>query len=149
MKGYRDDRDALRHENEQLEAERDDAERALAEQKARAAEAERELASQRAELAAKEAELARLTPAPAPVATADGDVVCPACGRENQQHYKFCLGCGTELGAARPVQRALAPHAAGTPNLAGAPAKSGSAVPMFVLIAVALIGGAVYILLAR
>jgi len=33
-------------------------------------------------------------------------ISCPKCGKENQDHYKFCLGCGNELprdaGAARP-----------------------------------------------
>ncbi len=24
-------------------------------------------------------------------------IVCPKCGKENQDHYKFCLGCGNEL----------------------------------------------------
>ena len=24
-------------------------------------------------------------------------IVCPNCSRENEDHYKFCLGCGTEL----------------------------------------------------
>lgn len=24
-------------------------------------------------------------------------IVCPKCGKENQDHYKFCLGCGSEL----------------------------------------------------
>jgi pSer/pThr/pTyr-binding forkhead associated (FHA) protein len=24
-------------------------------------------------------------------------IVCPRCNKENQDHYKFCLGCGTEL----------------------------------------------------
>jgi pSer/pThr/pTyr-binding forkhead associated (FHA) protein len=24
-------------------------------------------------------------------------IVCKACGKENQDHYKFCLGCGAEL----------------------------------------------------
>jgi hypothetical protein len=28
--------------------------------------------------------------------------VCNRCGKENQDHYKFCLGCGAELTAARP-----------------------------------------------
>lgn len=26
-------------------------------------------------------------------------IVCPNCGRKNENHYKFCLGCGTELSA--------------------------------------------------
>ncbi|MCK5799766.1 MAG: FHA domain-containing protein [Deltaproteobacteria bacterium] len=24
-------------------------------------------------------------------------IICPQCGKENQDHYKFCLGCGAEL----------------------------------------------------
>lgn len=24
-------------------------------------------------------------------------IICPKCGKENQDHYKFCLGCGAEL----------------------------------------------------
>ncbi len=28
--------------------------------------------------------------------------VCHRCGKENQDHYKFCLGCGAELTAAGP-----------------------------------------------
>src|SRR6185295_5755765 len=24
-------------------------------------------------------------------------IVCPRCSKENQDHYKFCLGCGAEL----------------------------------------------------
>ncbi|RLB59014.1 MAG: phosphopeptide-binding protein [Deltaproteobacteria bacterium] len=27
---------------------------------------------------------------------------CPACGKHNQLHYKYCLGCGAELGSAGP-----------------------------------------------
>jgi len=27
----------------------------------------------------------------------DSVIVCPRCGKENQDHYKFCLGCGAEL----------------------------------------------------
>jgi len=35
-------------------------------------------------------------------------IVCPRCSKENQDHYKFCLGCGSELprdsaAAARPA----------------------------------------------
>src|SRR5438045_2830040 len=26
-------------------------------------------------------------------------IVCNRCGKENQDHYKFCLGCGAELTA--------------------------------------------------
>jgi pSer/pThr/pTyr-binding forkhead associated (FHA) protein len=29
--------------------------------------------------------------------------VCNRCGKENQDHYKFCLGCGAELSAAKPA----------------------------------------------
>lgn len=28
-------------------------------------------------------------------------IICPHCGRENEDHYKFCLGCGSQLP--RPV----------------------------------------------
>jgi hypothetical protein len=43
--------------------------------------------------------------------------VCNRCGKENQDHYKFCLGCGAELVAAPTFRldqksfraRALAP----------------------------------------
>lgn len=30
-------------------------------------------------------------------------LVCSRCGRENQEHYKFCLGCGSELSRDAPV----------------------------------------------
>jgi pSer/pThr/pTyr-binding forkhead associated (FHA) protein len=33
-------------------------------------------------------------------------IVCPRCSKENQAHYKFCLGCGTEL----PRNAAQAPN---------------------------------------
>ncbi len=34
-------------------------------------------------------------------------ITCQKCGKENQDHYKFCLGCGAELtrDAAKPVGR--------------------------------------------
>jgi pSer/pThr/pTyr-binding forkhead associated (FHA) protein len=32
-------------------------------------------------------------------------IVCNRCGKENQDHYKFCLGCGAELTAATGGQR--------------------------------------------
>lgn len=44
-------------------------------------------------------------------------IICPNCDRENEDHYKFCLGCGTELsGSARipspTTQKDAAPTAA-------------------------------------
>lgn len=55
-------------------------------------------------------------------------IVCPNCGRENENHYKFCLGCGTELSAADaqptnpPVATPdVAPKAAGLKTPAPAP----------------------------
>ncbi|MEI8257155.1 MAG: zinc-ribbon domain-containing protein, partial [Deltaproteobacteria bacterium] len=48
-------------------------------------------------------------------------ISCPKCGKENQDHYKFCLGCGNELPrdghGARPFQP--------TPP-AGVPAQGGA-----------------------
>lgn len=38
-------------------------------------------------------------------------ITCQKCGKENQDHYKFCLGCGAELArdvAAKPFARASA-----------------------------------------
>lgn len=34
-------------------------------------------------------------------------IVCPRCSKENQDHYKFCLGCGAELARepAKPLHR--------------------------------------------
>ena len=35
---------------------------------------------------------------------------CNRCGKENQDHYKFCLGCGNEIkaAAAKPDARSVA-----------------------------------------
>ncbi len=45
-------------------------------------------------------------------------IICPKCGKENQDHYKFCLGCGNELpreggpkGPMRPTPAAVNPAA--------------------------------------
>jgi pSer/pThr/pTyr-binding forkhead associated (FHA) protein len=38
-------------------------------------------------------------------------ITCPKCGKENQDHYKFCLGCGAEL----PRETAPKPFAPQTP----------------------------------
>jgi pSer/pThr/pTyr-binding forkhead associated (FHA) protein len=44
-------------------------------------------------------------------------ITCNRCGKENQDHYKFCLGCGSELvkPAAPPAPTAGSPTAAATP----------------------------------
>src|SRR5580698_9395383 len=47
-------------------------------------------------------------------------ITCNRCGKENQDHYKFCLGCGSEL--ARPV-------AAPTPSSTPSPAPSQAQTP--------------------
>ncbi len=33
-------------------------------------------------------------------------IVCPNCGRENEDHYKYCLGCGTVLPQAEEAKPA-------------------------------------------
>jgi hypothetical protein len=48
-------------------------------------------------------------------------IACPNCGKENQDHYKFCLGCGTKLPAA-----AAAPPVATAPPAAAQPAACSS-----------------------
>jgi pSer/pThr/pTyr-binding forkhead associated (FHA) protein len=66
-------------------------------------------------------------------------IVCPRCSKENQDHYKFCLGCGAELprDAAKKdfVARAsstdppAAPIRAPAPPLAAAASAASSAAP--------------------
>jgi pSer/pThr/pTyr-binding forkhead associated (FHA) protein len=57
-------------------------------------------------------------------------ITCPKCGKENQDHYKFCLGCGAELprgGAAKPFSSNTPPHgvaAQQAPRGSGAPAQA-------------------------
>jgi pSer/pThr/pTyr-binding forkhead associated (FHA) protein len=52
--------------------------------------------------------------------------VCNRCGKENQDHYKFCLGCGAELtatpkpGGDMGMMKTMMAEAGGAP-LAGAP----------------------------
>ena len=48
-------------------------------------------------------------------------ITCPKCGKDNQDHYKFCLGCGAEL----PRDVAPKPFAPQTPPQ-GIRAQSGS-----------------------
>jgi pSer/pThr/pTyr-binding forkhead associated (FHA) protein len=38
-------------------------------------------------------------------------ITCNRCGKENQDHYKFCLGCGNELAKTVPTAPAAAPSA--------------------------------------
>ena len=55
-------------------------------------------------------------------------ITCPKCGKENQDHYKFCLGCGAELprggGAAKPFTSNTPPH--GIPAAQPRPVPSGA-----------------------
>jgi pSer/pThr/pTyr-binding forkhead associated (FHA) protein len=59
-------------------------------------------------------------------------ITCPKCSKDNQDHYKFCLGCGAEL----PRDAAPKPFAPGTPAhgvkgvAAPAPAPAPVAVPV-------------------
>jgi pSer/pThr/pTyr-binding forkhead associated (FHA) protein len=38
-------------------------------------------------------------------------ITCNRCGKENQDHYKFCLGCGNELARTVPAVAASSPTA--------------------------------------
>jgi pSer/pThr/pTyr-binding forkhead associated (FHA) protein len=62
-------------------------------------------------------------------------ITCLKCGKENQDHYKFCLGCGAELPravAAKPFSAATPPQgvpAVAVPMPAAAPAPVAQAAP--------------------
>ncbi len=82
-------------------------------------------------------------------------IVCPRCSKENQDHYKFCLGCGAELprdaahapksftAPTPPAGRAMAPMGAppmgappmppmtGGPPMPGAAPMGGPPMPAF------------------
>jgi pSer/pThr/pTyr-binding forkhead associated (FHA) protein len=75
-------------------------------------------------------------------------IICQKCAKENQDHYKFCLGCGAELprevaarapntpshGVKPGTSNVLVPGvsgAPGSPNLAGL--SSGAGVPVIVV----------------
>ncbi|HEX5657602.1 MAG TPA: FHA domain-containing protein [Polyangiales bacterium] len=50
-------------------------------------------------------------------------IVCPRCSKENQDHYKFCLGCGAEL----PRNSAHAPKSFSAPTPpSGIPSQGGA-----------------------
>ncbi len=53
-------------------------------------------------------------------------IKCPNCGKQNQEHYKFCLGCGSELP--RDASRGPAPTASPTPP-SGMPSAGQAAAP--------------------
>lgn len=62
-------------------------------------------------------------------------ITCQKCGKENQDHYKFCLGCGAELSAAAaavhpPGAGALAAGATGSPARTSADAVGNRAAPV-------------------
>src|SRR5687767_2414748 len=40
-------------------------------------------------------------------------ISCARCGKENQPHYKFCLGCGAKLEAAAPPAEPARPASGG------------------------------------
>ena len=52
-------------------------------------------------------------------------ITCPKCSKDNQDHYKFCLGCGAEL----PRDAAPKPFSPRTPPQ-GMKAAQASAVPV-------------------
>jgi pSer/pThr/pTyr-binding forkhead associated (FHA) protein len=57
-------------------------------------------------------------------------ITCPKCGKENQDHYKFCLGCGAELprgGIAKPFTSNTPPH--GVPAVGGGQGRISSPAP--------------------
>jgi pSer/pThr/pTyr-binding forkhead associated (FHA) protein len=66
-------------------------------------------------------------------------ITCPKCSKDNQDHYKFCLGCGAELprdAAPKPFTPKTPPHgvkaplpAAGAPVAAPAPVAPAPAKP--------------------
>ena len=63
-------------------------------------------------------------------------IVCPRCSKENQDHYKFCLGCGAELprDAAHAPKSFTAPTPpagvpVASPGVGTAPAPAGVATP--------------------
>jgi hypothetical protein len=52
-------------------------------------------------------------------------ITCPKCSKDNQDHYKFCLGCGAELprdAAPKPFSPQTPPQGMKTAQPAPAPA---------------------------
>lgn len=59
-------------------------------------------------------------------------IKCAKCGKDNQDHYKYCLGCGAELptNAPKQVQQAPAPGAAKPPAPTQGPSIATAAPPV-------------------
>lgn len=68
-------------------------------------------------------------------------IVCHRCGKENQDHYKFCLGCGGSISAApAPVAASAAPDDSAPSGAASAggepePATTAEAAPLMSAVA--------------
>lgn len=59
-------------------------------------------------------------------------ITCPKCNKDNQDHYKFCLGCGAELpreNAPKPFSPQTPPHGLPVQNSKGAAAPAAQAAP--------------------
>ena len=59
-------------------------------------------------------------------------ITCPKCSKENQDHYKFCLGCGAELpreNAPKPFSPQTPPHGVPAANPAAAARPAGASRP--------------------
>jgi pSer/pThr/pTyr-binding forkhead associated (FHA) protein len=60
-------------------------------------------------------------------------ITCPKCSKENQDHYKFCLGCGAELprggSAAKPFSVQTPPQGIAAARAPAAPAPSPAVAP--------------------
>lgn len=57
---------------------------------------------------------------------------CAKCGKENQDHYKFCLGCGAELAKSaspKPFNPDTPPHGQPAVRASGMPRSASSAAP--------------------
>jgi pSer/pThr/pTyr-binding forkhead associated (FHA) protein len=60
-------------------------------------------------------------------------ITCPKCSKDNQDHYKFCLGCGAELprdAAPKPFSPQTPPHGMRVAQAAAAAPAAAAAAPM-------------------
>jgi hypothetical protein len=61
--------------------------------------------------------------------------VCATCGKDNQAHYKFCLGCGADLTDGPPAPKGPRPSTTATHQaptmMAEVPARPSTAPPVF------------------